>query len=303
MDAIPPARPGVAEPPARRPSAFATVLRRLAIGAASLALAALTVAACALSFDDLRAFALAGGAPAELAALYPAAFDVLLAVALLTLPLVRGGSRLLLFQAGFVLCVLLVAAAATTSTMAAGLTLDPHTASIVIALLPWVMLAIGLWLLLLLLAHARANRVEPDGTAGADDLLPFEPARPEPAEPPAEVRQAGPQARDAGDAQGPAGDRTADAETAEVRPAAQADEPTASGTALAASEPSGDEHAAAEPPDRPAGGPDATEPPSHEPSGAESPAPADPAAETARRASPVPHRRSFYRSRAEVLQL
>src|SRR5690606_6164427 len=155
-----------------------------------------------------------------------------------------------------------------------------HTASIVIALLPWVMLAIGLWLLLLLLAHARANRVEPDGTAGADDLLPFEPARPEPAEPPAEVRQAGPQARDAGDAQGPAGDRTADAETAEVRPAAQADEPTASGTALAASEPSGDEHAAAEPPDRPAGGPDATEPPSHEPSGAESPAPADPAAET-----------------------
>ncbi|NUP77106.1 MAG: DUF2637 domain-containing protein, partial [Nonomuraea sp.] len=66
-----------------------SALRRLGIALAGLAVAALTAAACALSFDDLRALAITGEARQDLAFLYPAAFDALLVVALIGVLLLR----------------------------------------------------------------------------------------------------------------------------------------------------------------------------------------------------------------------
>ncbi|WP_204059574.1 DUF2637 domain-containing protein [Microbispora corallina] len=149
------------------------MLRRLAIGLAGLALAVLAGAACALSFDDLRALAITGRAEPRLAYLYPTAFDVLLVVALVSVPLLRGGRFLVRLQAGFVLVLLLVAAGAATVVTASNITFDPQQSAVAVALLPWVMLVVGLWLLLILLKHTRASRADLDGEADGDDLVPF----------------------------------------------------------------------------------------------------------------------------------
>ncbi|ETK33031.1 hypothetical protein MPTA5024_26500 [Microbispora sp. ATCC PTA-5024] len=149
------------------------MLRRLAIGLAGLALAVLAGAACALSFDDLRALAITGRAEPRLAYLYPTAFDVLLVVALVSVPLLRGGRFLVRLQAGFVLVLLLVAAGAATVVTASNVTFDPRQSAVVVALLPWVMLVVGLWLLLILLKHTRASRADLDDEADGDDLVPF----------------------------------------------------------------------------------------------------------------------------------
>ncbi|WP_055483092.1 DUF2637 domain-containing protein [Sphaerimonospora mesophila] len=144
-------------------------LRRTAIGLAALALALLAGAACALSFEDLRQLALAGNADPQLAYLYPAAFDILLIVALVCVPLLRGVRLLVRLQAGFILILLLATATATAVATAAGTTLEPRPAAIVVALFPWVMLVLGLWLLLLLLKHARTNRADLDDDDDGDD--------------------------------------------------------------------------------------------------------------------------------------
>lgn len=182
------------------------VLRRTAIGLAALALALLAGAACALSFEDLRQLALAGNADPQLAYLYPAAFDILLIVALVCVPLLRGIRLLVRLQAGFILVLLLATATTTAVAAAADMTLVPRAAAIVVALFPWAALVLGLWLLLLLLKHARTNRAdlddefddeddvddEEDDDEGAaedgrraEDLLPFDHghrgARPDPA--------------------------------------------------------------------------------------------------------------------------
>ncbi|MBX6386667.1 MAG: DUF2637 domain-containing protein, partial [Microbispora sp.] len=149
------------------------MLRRLAIGLAGAALAVLAGVACALSFDDLRALAVAGRAEPRLAYLYPTAFDVLLVVALVSVPLLRGARFLVRSQAGFVLLVLLASAAAADAATAVGVSFDPDVTALVVALLPWVMLAVGLWLLLLLLKHVRTNRADLDGDSD-DDLVPFD---------------------------------------------------------------------------------------------------------------------------------
>ncbi|OPG11151.1 hypothetical protein B1L11_21990 [Microbispora sp. GKU 823] len=154
------------------------MLRRLAIGLAGAALAVLAGVACALSFDDLRALAVSGRAEPRLAYLYPAAFDVLLVVALVSVPLLRGARLLVRLQAGFVLLLLLAAAAAANAATAVGVSFDPDASALVVALLPWVMLAIGLWLLLLLLKHVRTNRADLDGDDDSDDdLVPFDGVR------------------------------------------------------------------------------------------------------------------------------
>src|SRR4051794_16084657 len=92
MDVTPPGAAGTASRPSRStPPGIPLLLRRLAIGLAGLALAVLAGVACALSFDDLRSLAIAGGAKPGLAYMYPTAFDVLLVVALFSVPLLRGG--------------------------------------------------------------------------------------------------------------------------------------------------------------------------------------------------------------------
>ncbi|WP_328708391.1 DUF2637 domain-containing protein [Microbispora hainanensis] len=185
MDVTPPGAAGTASRPSRNtPSGFPLLLRRLAIGLAGAAIAVLAGIACALSFDDLRALAISGRAEPQLAYLYPSAFDVLLVVALVSVPLLRGARFLVRFQAGFVLILLLASAAAANAATAVGISFDPDASALVVALAPWVMLAVGLWLLLLLLKHVRTNRADLDDDLddesdddSDDDLVPFDGAR------------------------------------------------------------------------------------------------------------------------------
>ncbi|GAA4192970.1 DUF2637 domain-containing protein [Microbispora amethystogenes] len=176
MDVTPPGAAGRASRPSRNtPSGIPLVLRRLAVGLAGAALAMLAAAACALSFEDLRALAVSGRAEPRLAYLYPAAFDILLVVALVSVPVLRGARLLVRVQAGFVLLVLLASAAAANASAAMGVSFDPEDAALVVALLPWVMLTVGLWLLLLLLKHVRTNRADLDLDGDSDEgLLPFD---------------------------------------------------------------------------------------------------------------------------------
>ncbi|TDC97225.1 DUF2637 domain-containing protein, partial [Nonomuraea deserti] len=159
-----------------------SALRRLGIALAGLAVAALTGAACALSFDDLRALAVTGEADADLAYLYPAAFDALLAVALISVLLLRSAKLLVRVQAAFVLVLLIVAASAVNVATAVRFGFDVRQTAIGVALAPWVMLALALWLWLLLIKHVHARRASGSGAdaepAAEQDIVPF--GRPSP---------------------------------------------------------------------------------------------------------------------------
>ncbi|GGO68223.1 DUF2637 domain-containing protein [Nonomuraea cavernae] len=153
-----------------------TTLRRLGIALAGVAVAALTGAACALSFDDLRALAIRGEARADLAYLYPAAFDALLVVALISLLLLRSARLLVRVQTATVLVLLIVAAAAVDVTTALRLDVATRPATVGVAVAPWVMLALALWLWLLLIKHVQDRRgsVKHDDDRTAEhDLVPF----------------------------------------------------------------------------------------------------------------------------------
>lgn len=156
-----------------------STLRRLGIALAGLAVAALAGAACALSFDDLRALALTGEARQDLAFLYPAAFDALLVVALLGVLLLRAARPLVRTQAAFVLVLLIAAAAAVDVASAVRFAFDSRQAAIGVALAPWVMLALALWVWLLLIKHVQAGRaaarsVEDVGDTPERDIVPFD---------------------------------------------------------------------------------------------------------------------------------
>ncbi|NAS25430.1 DUF2637 domain-containing protein [Herbidospora sp. NEAU-GS84] len=169
MDAIPPATAG----PASRPSSSGSrLLSRVAVIVASLAVAVLAGAACVLSFDDLRALALQGQADPEFAYLYPAGFDALLVVALLAVPVVRPGRLVIRLQAALILILLLVAAAAADVAMASGVVLAVRPAAVVVALVPWIMLVVALWLLLLIVRYAQTKSADLDDDSD-DDVVPF----------------------------------------------------------------------------------------------------------------------------------
>ncbi|MFG2075527.1 DUF2637 domain-containing protein [Nonomuraea maritima] len=156
-----------------------STLRRLGIALAGLAVAALAGAACALSFDDLRALALTGEARQDLAFLYPAAFDALLVVALLGVLLLRAARPLVRTQAALVLVLLLAAAAAADVASAVRFVFDARQTAIGVALAPWVMLALALWVWLLLIKHVQAGRAaarggDDDGDTPERDIVPFD---------------------------------------------------------------------------------------------------------------------------------
>lgn len=151
-----------------------STLRRLGIALAGLAVAALTGAACALSFDDLRALAIHGEARPDLAYLYPAGFDALLVVALIGVLLLRSARLLVRLQAALVLVLLIVAAAAVNVTSALRFQFEVRQAALGVAVAPWVMLAVALWLWLLLIKHVQARRTAvPDEVEEEQDLVPF----------------------------------------------------------------------------------------------------------------------------------
>ena len=159
------------------PSRVTVALRRAGIAVAGVGVAALTAAACVLSFEDLRDLAIIGEARPDLAYLYPAAFDALLVIAMIGVLLLRGGRWLVRLQAGVIL-VLLFAAAATaevTTAMRTTTAMDVRQAAVVVAVAPWVILIVALWLWLLLIKHAAARRSAVD-EAPADherDIVPF----------------------------------------------------------------------------------------------------------------------------------
>ncbi|GAA4230723.1 hypothetical protein FHR32_003672 [Streptosporangium album] len=204
MDAKSPAaadlvsRPSSPLPPPAKPDRLARTLRGAGIAVAGVCVAALTAAACVLSFEDLRVFALAGEAGQRLAYLYPAAFDALLAVAMIGVLLLRGGRWPVRLQAGVVLTLLFVVAAAAEVTTATRTTVDVRQAAVVVAVAPWAMLAMALWLWLLLIKHAAARRTAADAaTAGhGRDIVPFSDADVPTAEYPAHRDQAATPATD-----------------------------------------------------------------------------------------------------------
>ncbi|MFC4530252.1 DUF2637 domain-containing protein [Sphaerisporangium dianthi] len=185
MDVTPPLaagqssrRPG--SPPARpRPSRAALVLRRLATAVAGLAVVALVGVACVLSFDAIRAIALAGGARADLAYLYPAGFDALLLIALIAVLLLRSARLLVLLQAWVILAVLIVAAGAANVMATTHATVGGPQLAVGIAVAPWVMLLIGLWLFLLPAGRPQGEASDdelaesPVGGGTGSDLVPF----------------------------------------------------------------------------------------------------------------------------------
>ncbi|MEV4097183.1 DUF2637 domain-containing protein [Streptosporangium saharense] len=179
MDVKSPAAAGIASRPSSIPTAqqsrTAIVLRRTGIALVGVGVAALAAAACVLSFEDLRALAITGEAPAGLAYLYPAAFDALLAVALISVLLLRGARWPIRLQAGAVLTLLLAGAVAAETATAVRATVDVRRAAVVVAVFPWVALLLALWLWLLLINHAAARRASADTAAAGrtNDIVPF----------------------------------------------------------------------------------------------------------------------------------
>ncbi|MFC4118479.1 DUF2637 domain-containing protein [Nonomuraea zeae] len=172
-----------------------TTLRRLGIALAGLAVAALTGAACALSFDDLRALALTGEARQDLAFLYPAAFDALLVIALVCVLLLRSARMLVRVQAAVVLVLLIVAAAAVNVSSAVRFAFDVRQTAVGVALAPWIMLAVALWLWLLLIKHVQAYRGgghDADAAAAEQDIVPFHRTHPPETPPPLPARASAP---------------------------------------------------------------------------------------------------------------
>ncbi|WP_433372366.1 hypothetical protein [Streptosporangium sp. CA-115845] len=186
---------------AAEPSRTVLALRRAGIAVAGVGVAALTAAACVLSFEDLRALALAGRAPADLAYLYPAAFDALLVVAMIGVLLLRGGWWPVRLQAGVVLTLLFAGAAAAEVATAMRMAVDEQRAAVVVAVAPWVMLILALWLWLLLIKHAAARRAVTDASLAGritseHDIVPFpeadRPSSEHPGAPDREERRQGP---------------------------------------------------------------------------------------------------------------
>ncbi|WP_214413795.1 DUF2637 domain-containing protein [Sphaerisporangium fuscum] len=181
MDVTPPL---AAAKPSRRsaplsapaqPSRAALVLRRVGTAVAGLAVAALAAGACVLSFAPLRTLAEMGGADPRLAYLYPAGFDALLVIALISVLLLRSTRLLLRLQAVVILAVLVAAAAVANVVIARHTLVDPGQAAIGVAVAPWVMLVLGLWLFVL-----PARRPQPQVAEAAEseerpghDLVPF----------------------------------------------------------------------------------------------------------------------------------
>ena len=132
----------------------------LALVAVSLGVVVLAAAAFVLSYHGIRAIALEAGVSPDLARIYPPMFDVMLVVAGAAVLSLRGAGWIVQAFAWLSLLVLL-AAAATASTLYATNTHLPHkTAATIAAILPWALALLGFFLLLAMLRHARLRRAQ-----------------------------------------------------------------------------------------------------------------------------------------------
>jgi hypothetical protein len=152
------------------PSPPGAVRQRLLTAAAGLGVAALAAASFVLSYDDLRALALAGGATRRYAPVYPVMLDTLVMVTILSLVLARRtpwwarGMRWLLLLA-------LLAGAAAASAQRAVKGYDPlpdKWLSAGVAVAPWALLLVAAWLWLSMFRQAKLLFGRPGaGTRGA----------------------------------------------------------------------------------------------------------------------------------------
>jgi Protein of unknown function (DUF2637) len=141
-----------------RPSRDAgRAMRLVALVAVVIGLAAVTAAACVLSYSSMHHLAIQAGVSARLASVYPLIFDALLVLAGCSVLALRGaglGSRVY----GWVCMLLLLGGLAAGGALNAAAIKIPHRlAGVVAAIVPWVLVLIGFGLLLVLLRYARSR--------------------------------------------------------------------------------------------------------------------------------------------------
>jgi len=139
------------------PSPSGIARQRLMATAAGLGVAALAAAAFALSYEDLRVLALAGGAATRYAPVYPIMIDTLVVVTILSLVVAR---RTPWWTRGvrWLLLLVLLAGAAAASAQRAVKGYDPlpdKWLSAGVAIAPWVLLLLAAWLWLSMFRQAR----------------------------------------------------------------------------------------------------------------------------------------------------
>ena len=163
-------------------------MRLVALVAVVLGLAALTAAACVLSYSSIHHLAIQAGVSERLASVYPLIFDALLVLAGCSVLALRGAGFASRVYAWLCMLVLLGGLAAGGALDAAATKVPHRVAGEVAAIVPWVLVLIGFGLLLALLRYARSRRLGQSHTEAAPGFA----ANPAPvaAPPAAEARAA-----------------------------------------------------------------------------------------------------------------
>lgn len=138
-----------------------SALRRTAIAAAGVSLAVLTAAACALSYPGMHDLAAKAGVPPDLVGMYPVLFDALLVITGCSVLALRGAGLPSRVYAWVCLVLVLAGLAAGGAAASAGVSLPQRPAEAAAAIIPWLLVLIGLILLLLLVRYARVRRTAP----------------------------------------------------------------------------------------------------------------------------------------------
>jgi Protein of unknown function (DUF2637) len=155
-------------------------MRLVALVAVIIGLAALTAAACVLSYSSIHHLAIQAGVSARLASVYPLIFDALLILAGCSVLALRGARFVSRVYAWLCMLVLLGSLAAGGALDAAATKVPHRVAGEVAAIVPWVLVLIGFGLLLALLRYARSRRLgrNPAEAAPAAEAPAEAPARP-----------------------------------------------------------------------------------------------------------------------------
>lgn len=142
-------------------------LRLVALVAVVIGLAALTAAACVLSYSSMHYLAIQANVSARLASIYPLIFDALLVVTGCSVLALRGAGLVSRVYGWLCLLVLLGALGAGGALRAAATKIPHRLAGVVAAIVPWALVLIGFGLMLALLRYARARRGQPNAKAAA----------------------------------------------------------------------------------------------------------------------------------------
>jgi hypothetical protein len=135
------------------------VLRVLALIAVAVGLAALTAAACVLSYSSVHHLAIQAGVHGRLASIYPIIFDALLVVAGCSVLALRGAGLVSRVYSWLCVLVLLAALAAGGALHAAAVKVPHKLAAVVAAIVPWALVLIGFGLLVAMLRYGRLRRL------------------------------------------------------------------------------------------------------------------------------------------------